>query len=121
LLIVQNHPGLRQPPTAEMPNPKLAEQYWGTGLSHFWAKRYPEAEKAFFQAAKYDATDARYRYFLGMAQWQQNLAIKRDDARNNFKAGGDLERAGKPASDAVNTALERIQGDLRQTVNEYRP
>jgi hypothetical protein len=121
MLIIDNHPGLRQPPFAEIPNPKLAEQYWGTGLSKFWAKQYPEAEKLFFEACKYDSQDARYRYFLGLSQWLQNLPAKQDDAKFNFRQGADLERTGRPASDAVNASLERIQGELRKKLNEFRP
>ncbi len=121
LIVIENHPGLRLPPPAMVPNPKLADQYWSAGLSSFWSRRYAEAEKAFYNAVKFESQDARYRYFLGLSQWLQNLPAKRDDAINNFNEGSKLEKLGRPASDAVNTSLERIQGPLREMLNQYRP
>jgi hypothetical protein len=57
-------------------------------------------------------------YFLGLARW---FAGKKDLAKQDFQAGAALERQGRPSPRAISDSIERIQGDTRSLLNEYRP
>jgi Tetratricopeptide repeat len=117
--ILTNHPALQRPsPTAGAVNPDLASQLFSDGAKLFFEQRYDRAEEVFAKAVSNNAQDARYLYFLGLARWQQG---KRDVAVEDFKAAAALERQGHPASRVVSDSLERIQGDPRRTLNQYRP
>jgi tetratricopeptide (TPR) repeat protein len=117
--ILQNHPALLRPsPTAGAVNPDLASQLFSDGAKLFFERRYDRAEELFAKAVSNNAQDARYLYYLGLARWQQG---KRDVAVEDFKAAAALERQGHPLSRVVSESLERIQGDPRRTLNQYRP
>jgi tetratricopeptide (TPR) repeat protein len=116
--LIEHHPGLRRPSSMEPPNPLLAEGSYATGLRHYFAHKYSDAESAFVKAIEYDNQDARYFYFLGLSRLAQD---KRSDAEADFQEGAQLERQNRPGREAVSTALERIQGTARQAVNRYRP
>ena len=123
VLQIENHPAFRRPDAAT-PNPLLAERHFGEGLHYYWSKKYPQAEAQFKQALKYYESDARYEYFLGLAQYQQKSRKKQDDAKYSFEQGAIKEaKAAMNNADTVrevNASLERIQGDLRQHLNTYR-
>jgi tetratricopeptide (TPR) repeat protein len=117
--ILTNHPALQRPsPTAGAVNPDLASQLFSDGAKLFFERRYDRAEELFAKSVSNNAQDARYLYFLGLARWQQG---KREVAAEDFKAAAALERQGHPASRVVSDSLERIQGDPRRTLNQYRP
>jgi len=99
-------------------NPDLAGQLFSDGAKLFFERRYDRAEDLFAKAVSNNAQDARYLYYLGLARWQQG---KRDVAVEDFKAAAALERQGHPLSRVVSESLERIQGDPRRTLNQYRP
>jgi len=114
----ERNPLLESLPTGD---PLAAEQVYAQGLENFWAGRYADAERDFGLAVRTAGTtgrDARYFYFLGLAQLGQG---KRDEAQATFRQGGRLERDHRPSSRVVSNALERIQGQLRRTVDTYRP
>jgi tetratricopeptide (TPR) repeat protein len=118
--MVQDHPAFQQVDIAAQADPQVAARYFGKGLEFFWARRYPEAEKEFYLATQYNKLDARYQYYLGMALLQQKGKKKREQAENAFLAGRSLEAASRPDSVQINASLERLQGDMRRVLNDYR-
>ncbi len=116
--LVNRHPMLRRPDHLEIPDPLRAEAFFTTGLRHFGAKNYLDAEKAFVSAVEADNQDARYFYYLGLTR----MALgRRDDATADYQQGAILEAQGKPGRAAVSESLETIQGTPRQTLNSFRP
>jgi hypothetical protein len=102
---------------ADAGNPLHAESAYVDGVRQFWAGAYAQAEERFLEAIRNDGRDARYHYYLGLCRWAQG---KRAAARRDFERGAELERQDRPARAAVNAALERIQGNLRQEVDQFR-
>jgi tetratricopeptide (TPR) repeat protein len=102
-------------------NPYLADDHFGAGLGYYWSGRYHEAEREFAQAIRtagaYDQ-DARYFYYLALAQFQQGNT---QDAADAVRRAALLEQQNKPARAAVNKTLERVQGEQRRFLNSYRP
>ncbi|MBI1833094.1 MAG: tetratricopeptide repeat protein, partial [Planctomycetes bacterium] len=121
--LIDDHPAFQQLDTSE-PNPIIAERFFGEGIHFYWAKKYPEAEAQFAQAIRYFEHDPRYQYYLGLAQLQQKTLVKRDAAIHSFEKGARLEvKLAVTNPDTVrdvNASLERIQGELRQTLNKHR-
>jgi hypothetical protein len=116
--LLDEHPAFQHPDASKQPNPVVAERFFGLGLHHYWERRYPEAEVQFKQAVGHFDLDARYQYFLGLAQLAQK---KRDAAYYSFEKGARLEAQGNPrTTDEINFSLERVQGDLRRLLNEFR-
>ncbi len=116
--LIENHPALRIPDGQRPPDVQQAERYFDLGLQLYWERRYAQAEKAFAQAIRSFDQDARFVYYLGLAQLGQD---RRDQALESFKKAGVLEQLGKPQSAIVSASLERIQGGERSVLNRYRP
>ena len=106
-------------PSAEVleGNPLLAEAAYMAGVQQYWSGAHDRAEEQFLSAIRNDGRDARYHYYLGLALLSQQ---KRSAAQQEFQRGAELERQGRPSRAAVNAALERIQGSMRQSVERYR-
>jgi tetratricopeptide (TPR) repeat protein len=98
----------------------VAEQHYATGLTYYFDRAYTEAEREFVAAIKFDDQDARFFYFLGLAHWQLT-PNDRSQALADFEEAARLERRYLPPRAAVNAALERIQGPVRQELNRFRP
>ncbi len=118
--MVEEHPAFQHPDASNRPNPVLAEKHFGEGLHLYWSGRYPEAEVQFKQAIDYFSQDARYYYYLGLAQLAQRTTLKRDQAYYSFEKGAQLEAMGRPGIAEINFSLERVQGNLRQLLNSFR-
>jgi tetratricopeptide (TPR) repeat protein len=116
--IVDNHPAFKRLDRLATAEPVVAELHYGSGLVHYYAERYAEAEKAFLEAARAHDQDARYLYFLGLARMHQG---KRDLAYEDFRLAARLEQEHRPSREAVSTALERVQGPSRAALNQFRP
>jgi tetratricopeptide (TPR) repeat protein len=114
--LIAEHPALRRPETLLIPDPLEAERHYSAGLNFFFARNYAQAEREFLSAVQNDNADARYFYFLGMSR----LALGQRDAYEDLDQGARLEWLGKPSRAAVSTALERVQGPMRQLVNAIR-
>jgi tetratricopeptide (TPR) repeat protein len=114
--IVENHPAQRRPDQQRVPHPVQAEKHYSQGLTRYFARDYAQAEKEFSRAIENFDRDARYHYFLGLAQ----LAQGKRGSQENFEQGARLESDNRPTQSAVNAALERIQGDPRRLINEAR-
>jgi tetratricopeptide (TPR) repeat protein len=118
--MLEEHPAFQQPDATKAPNGYLAEVHFGKGLHLYWSRQYPQAEAHFKQAVGYFGQDARYQYFLGLAQLAQKTKLKRDAAYYSFEQGARLEAANQPPVSEINTSLERVQGDLRRLINTFR-
>jgi hypothetical protein len=118
--IVNSHPAFRQSDLAGQINPQMSERHFAKGLEFFWAKKYLDAENEFKKAVTYFSEDARYYYFLGMSRLLQKEREKLLLAEYDFELGVQLEIARKPATQAINASLERIQGELRRVLNSKR-
>jgi hypothetical protein len=118
--LVDGHPVFKRPDGVSPPNPLMADKHYAMGLSHFWARRYPEAEREFYEAVRYLSQDARYQYFLGLSRLLQGGKAKRDAAYIDFQQAYRLEQAGRPNLLEVNTALERVQGWGREQLDRFR-
>jgi hypothetical protein len=120
--LVNEHPAFQRPDFGGN-DPFLAERHFGEGAHLFWANKFADAEAQFFKAVKYYDKDARYQYFLGLAQYNQKTKAKRDAAYFSWEQGARLEvkAATNPfAVREINSALERVQGEQRQLLNSYR-
>jgi hypothetical protein len=118
--MVEEHPAFQHPDSGNKPNPLLAEKHFGHGLHLYWAKKYSDAEVQFKLALDYYGQDARYLYYLGLAQFGQKTKLKRDQAFHSFDKGAQLEAQSRPSVTEINISLERVQGELRQFLNTFR-
>jgi hypothetical protein len=95
----------------------VAERHYGKGLHEFWQGQYGAAEDDFAKAvAAYDQ-DARYYYYLGLSRQIQG---KEREARRDIEKGVRLESENRPGSRMVNASIERLQGQWRSYLDEYR-
>ena len=116
LSIMRHHPQIRRPESLNPPNFFEAENRYGQGLRFYFARDYDEAEKHFQAATELFNQDARYFYFLGLAQLMQG----KEEAAENFEQGARLEKDNLPGSREISIALERVQGRARKVLNEAR-
>jgi hypothetical protein len=111
---------VKAPVAALEPNPLLAEKHFSKGLDFFWGRRYADAEMEFVKTILFYDDDARYRYFLGLSRYLQGTSDKRTLAGADFEKGAHLERLRHPSTREVNASLERVQGQLRKVIDNYR-
>ncbi len=102
---------------AEVLTQDRAARDYSAGVLAYQSKSFPKALAALESAVKLDPVDARYWYYLGLAQLELG---KKDEADASFKKGHDLELRSKPNRATVGEALERIQGAARRELNRYR-
>ena len=102
--------------TAEVAARDRASSSYDAGLGLFFDGRYAEAEALFARATRDDAADARYWYYLGLAQ-----ALLNKPSAEALKKGAELEARGQPGHRAMNVALERLPGSYRQWLARHRP
>jgi hypothetical protein len=115
--LLRNHPRLQRSDGLTAPNPLEAEKHYAAGLNSYFDRDYPAAERSFLAAVESSGQDARYFYFLGLSR----LALgNRRAALEDFSTGAQLEAANKPSLATVSAALERVQGPMRQFVNDVR-
>ncbi len=119
--MIKEHPAFGQPDAAAKSDPVKADQFFGKGLHYYWTGKYADAEAQFQLAATFFAQDARYQYYLGLAQYgQKGNKQKRDAAFYAFEKAARLEAENRPSTHEVNTSLERLQGETRQFLNGFR-
>jgi tetratricopeptide (TPR) repeat protein len=116
LAIINGHPNLRRPSAWTVADPMEAEKHYAAGLHWYNEREYAKAEKEFFTAVEQDGQDARYYYYLGLAQ----LMLGDRDAFEDFEQGARLEHQNRPPRAAVSAALERVQGPARLRLNDVR-
>lgn len=105
-------------PVTERKDPDLALRQYDAGVSAYRAGRFADAEAVLTKAAFNDPTDARIWYFLGAARWQLG---KPDEAREDFKQGGEREKGRSVSSRAITQSLTPIQGAFRGELDAARP
>ena len=101
-------------------DPQLADAHNNLGVLYDRMGRPTEAEEEFKKAVSFFDQDARYQYFLGLSRLQQKTKAKQSAAFYDFEQGARLEAANRPHRTVVNASLERVQGELRQTLNGFR-
>jgi hypothetical protein len=116
LAIINGHPYLRRPSVLTVADPMEAEKHYAAGLRWYNDREYAKAEKEFSTAVEQDSLDARYYYYLGLAQ----LMLGDRDALEDFERGARLEQQNRPPRAAVSAALERVQGMARLRLNAVR-
>jgi len=114
--LVKNQPARRRVYQQREAQPFQAERHYLAGLSRYHVRDFANAEKEFIKAITNFDQDARYHYFLGLSRLQQGKRGSTED----FEEAARLEADGRPARDAVDAALERIQGDLRRRIRDTR-
>jgi tetratricopeptide (TPR) repeat protein len=114
--LILTHPALRRPETQAIASPPEAERHYATGLRLLYSGQYAAAEKDLLAAVGQDGQDARYYYFLGLARLYQG----KRDAFEDFVQGARLEQQGLPPREAIDSALERVQGPARGTIDNAR-
>ncbi len=107
--------GVVQVTSVETAAIEKAGKSYADGLTAFTAGRYADAERLFAAATAGHPADARFWYFLGLAQYQQGR-----DADAAFRKGAELEARQKPNSKAVSEAFERLPLRMRAVVKPYR-
>jgi tetratricopeptide (TPR) repeat protein len=120
--LIAEHPAFQQPDSTGN-DPILAERHFGEGYHLYWSGKYADAEAQFKKSVQYFDKDARFQYFLGLAQYHQKTKSKRDAAYFAWEQGARLEAkaATNPfAVREINASLERVQGNERQLLNSYR-
>jgi len=94
-----------------------ASQEFDTGARLLLTQRYAEAETWLERATRGNASDARYWYYLGLAQALQNKPAYAE----SIKKGAELETRNQPGRRALNDALEPLPGSYRQWLSRFRP
>ncbi len=121
--LLSKHPGLQ--PAGESADggadPVKADLFYNQGLTAYWNVDHRRAEQMFQKAVQAYSLDARYYYWLGLSQLAQQTREKRDFSAVNFERGAKLETANRPTMTEINASLERVQGELRQYINTFRP
>ncbi len=102
----------------EQASADLANTSYLAGVEAYFAGRNSDAETSLTKAVKASATDARYWYFLGLSKWSQGRTTEADA---DFKKGAEWESRAKPGRRQIGLALERVQGNARQALEDRRP
>ncbi len=115
--VLAGHPALNPLPLSRRTNSAVAAAHYLEGYRLYVDSRPADAEKSFREAVSNDDGDARYWYFLGLSQFRQG---KPDLARESFLRGRKLENQHRPGREEVTRSLERVQGEARQVISQYR-
>jgi hypothetical protein len=99
-------------------DPEGSERHYSAGVRYYWLRRYADAERELQRAIGANDGDARYGYYLGLAQLAQG---QRESAVDSFRRAGRLEQDQRPSRELVSESLERVQGRERGLLNRYRP
>lgn len=96
-----------------------ANRLYGKGKQLVLSGNNEQAEETLNLAAKYAGKDidARFVYFLGLAQWGQGDKASAD---RSFMRALELERKNLPSPREVSRALEEVQGPPRDTIDTIR-
>ncbi|MHB8899596.1 MAG: hypothetical protein ACYC6Y_12690, partial [Thermoguttaceae bacterium] len=92
-------------------------QLYGLGVHAYFSQDFAGAHEHLTQAIDAGSQDPRAHYFRGLSYL--NLG-REDEAKIDFQMGAKLEAEDTGANYEVPRALERIQGESRMLVEEYR-
>lgn len=96
-----------------------ANRLFGKGKRFVLEGKFEQAEETLKLAAKYAGKeiDARFEYFLGLAQWGYG---EKAAAEKSFIRALELERRNIPSAREVSRALEEVQGPVREKIDSIR-
>jgi hypothetical protein len=98
------------------PDPGTLSTAYGRGLAAYFSGNCASAEPLLLVAMSEDAKDPRPYYFRGLCLLRQGRGV---EARTDFIIAAALE-AHSRGGYAVGKALERVQGDERLVLEQYR-
>jgi hypothetical protein len=97
---------------------KAAAHYLDEGIKAYKAGRYGDAIPTLVNATKADPSDPLAWYFLGASRWATGST---DQAKEDFKQGGEWEKLSSLTSRSISDFLEPIQGLARDAIWVARP
>ena len=92
-------------------------QLYGLGVHAYFSQEYASAYEHLTKAIDAGSQDPRTCYFRGLCYLQLG---REDEAKMDFEKGAELEAAEGATDYQVARALERIQGEDRMLLEEYR-
>ena len=95
----------------------LLQEMYGQGVHAYFAGKYDHAHELFTTAIDQGSQDPRCYYFRGLAYAKLG---RPDEADADYKHGAELEAGGAAVQINVGQALQRVQGNLRLQLEEYR-
>ena len=95
----------------------LLQEMYGQGVHAYFAGKYDQAHELFSTAIDQGSQDPRCHYFRGLAYAKLG---RPDEAEADYKRGAELEAGGAAVQINVGQALQRVQGNLRLQLEEYR-
>jgi len=105
---------------AAMPTPGqegIVTQLYGNGVHAYFAGQYEEAYEFFSSAIRAGTKDPRVYYFRGLTYWKLG---RQEEATQDFAKGAELETADVNQLYPVGRALQRVQGNPRVLLEQYR-
>lgn len=103
----------------EAANPQLANCLYGLAYTEYWRGNYDEGLKGFTRAVELNRKDPKIWYYKAFAE----IALQKErDAMASLSQAVLLEsQAADPAvKREISQALERVQGNLRQRIEEAK-
>jgi hypothetical protein len=97
---------------------KAGAFYLDRGVSAYKSGRFADAAKDLAESTKADPTSPVAWYFLGAARWANG---DKDQAKNDFRQGGEWEKQAAMTSRDISASLEAIQGAARDALSAARP
>ena len=94
----------------------LSELY-GRGVHSYFENDFTRARAQLTEAIELGSRDPRAYYYRGLINAQMGLA---DEAESDFRTGAQLEITNDERIFPVGQSLQRIQGPLRLTLENYR-
>jgi len=95
----------------------LLSQLYGSGVHAYYAKDYKAAHEQFSTAIKSGSLDPRCCYFRGLSYLKLG---REEEARVDFEKGAELEAKADERLYDVAKSLQRVQGNPRVMLEEYR-
>ena len=93
------------------------QRIYGEGVHAYFNGKFEEAVKYLDKSIEAGSTDARAFYFRGLAQHQLG---NKEAGNKDFIEGSKLERKFANQQRVINRSLQRIQGDIRLSLEKTR-
>ena len=89
--------------------------FYNRGIDAFISNRFAEAKDYFERATRLNEKEPKYWYYLAVTNWSLGNSAAGTDAA---KVGAAMEMSGGGSRSDINVALERVQGTMRQLLEE---
>jgi tetratricopeptide (TPR) repeat protein len=103
--------------TAVLAQEAVLAEFYGTGVHHYFARRYDQAASDLDAAINGGSKDPRAYYFRALAELRRGDQAR---ATADLQKGAALESADVNQFYPVGRSLERVQGTYRMTIERYR-